>query len=187
MSASQNRIRCCISHFKAVVAPIISTVADSVGVRMGELIPSSSGEHLIVAPPNSCSRARQIFSRNGNKNQSPWQLEVKTVDEKWKYLFENQLYTDVMLVSGATEEVLECHRLLLILHSPVFESMLSSRWSRSSSSSSSTKASLTHEELYLPDDDPKIIKLLLENMYNVNKTLSSVSVDDTLEIGRAHV
>ena len=118
-----------------------------------------------------------------SSNSNPcWQLGIKSIADKWNYIFENQLYTDIQLVVGENLEIVECHKVLLILHSPVFESMLSSRWSTigntAGASNLETTSSSLREELQLPEDDPTLIKLLISCFYNGNPT----TVDSALDL-----
>lgn len=63
------------------------------------------------------------------KPQPSWQVSLGSMTERWLHALNNRIATDMAFRCGDSEELIPAHRILLILHSPVFETMLSSRWS----------------------------------------------------------
>lgn len=127
---------------------------------------------------------------SARKVENPWQIQIKSLDEKWAHVFQNELYTDTVLIVGGEEDeppvTVPCHKVILIINSPVFESMLSSRWSRSGSgkgtddvaSVSEDGMSKIKDEINLPEDNPVLIKLLVSCFYNGKPS----TVEDALEL-----
>jgi len=62
-----------------------------------------------------------------------WQVSHKTNKQKWSYMLDNELFTDMELEVGDNLEIMKCHRIILTMHSPVIETMFSERWGQEKS------------------------------------------------------
>jgi len=104
------------------------------------------------------------------QSTTPWQTSIKNTKDKWLHVWHNNLFTDITLQVGPGETSFHCHRILLIMHSPVFETMLSHRWNDSSSSKCQTS------EVSLPDEQVEIFKLFLEFIYTGTVNVTDVDL-----------
>lgn len=113
----------------------------------------------------------ETLLKSSSVNIEPWQLQQRTIQQKWSYVWKNELYTDVIFKVGEKQEILSCHRIVLIINSPVFETMLSHRWSKGTSSSKD------QTEILLPEENVEQFKIFLEFMYTGNVNLEPKEAD----------
>ncbi|XP_076061645.1 BTB/POZ domain-containing protein 2-like [Oratosquilla oratoria] len=96
-----------------------------------------------------------------------WQLSLQNVTERLQYLYSAREHTDLEIVLPEYDEKFKVHRLVLIMSSPVFETMLTGSMS-------------VEKELTLYEDSPKAIRRLLDCMYKDSMDLESI--DEALEV-----
>ncbi|XP_076062202.1 BTB/POZ domain-containing protein 6-A-like [Oratosquilla oratoria] len=96
-----------------------------------------------------------------------WQLSLQNVTERLQYLYSTGEHTDLEIVLPEYDEKFKVHRLVLIMSSPVFETML-------------TGSIAVEKELTLYEDSPKAIHRLLDYMYKDRMDLGSI--DEALEV-----
>ena len=92
----------------------------------------------------SASKIRKL------ENKSTTQLCPATIGEFALKLLENKDFCDVIFIVGPKKDRIECHKLILIARSSVFETMFSRRWDADK------------KELELPDVEPRAFKLFLK-------------------------
>lgn len=122
----------------------------------------------------------EVLLRSSSENSEPWQGSIKNLKDKWLYVWQNGLFTDVNFKVGSVQEIISCHKILLILHSPVFETMLSLRWS--------DPKETNQLEIQLPEEEPEIFKILLEFVYT--GAISTTEIDQvvsTLLLGKKYL
>lgn len=117
-----------------------------------------------------------LKSSSSSVNVDPWQLAQRSLQQKWSYVWKNELYTDVTLKVGDSQETISCHRIILIINSPVFETMLSSRWSKGCGSTKDTT------EILLPEETTDLFKIFLEFMYTGNVSLDVKEADPIISV-----
>lgn len=131
------------------------------------------------------SKIGNKFIKNSN-NSTDWQNTNKGIKSKLNYLFESKIHSDLQVKIGTV--LIPCHRLVLIMNSPVFETMLSQRWisnhlkttiptMQDQSSESEMKSSLSFnnedgneakeikaevDEIKLSDADPNVFLIILK-------------------------
>ncbi|XP_076062191.1 BTB/POZ domain-containing protein 6-A-like isoform X1 [Oratosquilla oratoria] len=96
-----------------------------------------------------------------------WQLALQNVTERLQYLYSTREHTDLEIVLPEYDEKFKAHRLVLIMSSPVFETML-------------TGSMAVEKELTLYEDSPQAIRRLLDCMYKDSMDLESI--DEALEV-----
>lgn len=117
----------------------------------------------------------ETLLRSSTVNVEPWQLQQHSIKQKWSYVWKNELYTDVIFKIGPNEDTISTHRIILILNSPVFETMLSQRWS----GGTGTK---DHVELTLPEENTDQFKIFLEFMYTGEVNLAPKEADPIIAV-----
>lgn len=124
----------------------------------------------------------ETLLKSSSKSPDPWQVNQRTLQQKWAYVWKNELYTDVIFKVGETQEVISCHRIILIINSPVFETMLSNRWSKGSTCTSATEEKQPHTEILLPEESPELFKIFLEFMYTGAVNLEPKEADPIISV-----
>lgn len=111
----------------------------------------------------------------------PWQATLPSTKDKWLYVWINKLFTDVSFIVGSEEEeIIECHKILLILHSTVFETMFGQRWASGEAHSM--------QRIPLPEEEPEIFKFLLEFVYTGSFSTSDTDkLVSTLVLGKKYL
>ena len=75
-------------------------------------------------------------SRSSSKDESDdsWQTQRRGIKAKLRHLHETKFFADLTVKLGpGGEDSVSCHKLILAMSSPVFETMLSERWKKYSS------------------------------------------------------
>ena len=77
-------------------------------------------------------------------------LNPSTIGECALEFLESKTFCDITFFVGPEEERIECHKLILIFRSPVFEAMFSGRWNGDG-----------NQVVEIPDTEPYAFKLFL--------------------------
>lgn len=95
-------------------------------------------------------------SLDSNSTTETWQTISTRLKDKLTYMLKHQISTDVELKvgTGNDTETIRCHRLVLIMNSPVFESMFSERWLNDKG--------LESTKICLPEIDSKVARIILK-------------------------
>lgn len=93
------------------------------------------------------SQEGRVSAGNAPGNASDWQKSYPTHKERFVYLLDSGINSDVILLVGKNEIPFKAHKLILSTGSPVFQNLLSG----------------THPaaEIFIPDVEPKPFRLLL--------------------------
>ncbi|OXA56667.1 BTB/POZ domain-containing protein 2 [Folsomia candida] len=107
----------------------------------------------------------KAINRTTSATLEPWQVVLSKSTDRWLYVWNNKLFTDVAFSVGFDEEVIECHKILLVLHSPVFETMFGQRWQ---------SKEIHMQTISLPDEEMEIFKFFLEFVYTGSFSTSDI-------------
>ena len=97
--------------------------------------------------PAAASQEGRPSAGNAPGSGSDWQKSYPTHKERFVYLLDSGINSDVILLVGKNEIPFKAHKLILSTGSPVFQNLLSG----------------THPaaEIFIPDVEPKPFRLLL--------------------------
>jgi hypothetical protein len=102
-----------------------------------------------------------------------WQESIKNNKEKMGYILQHQIATDLILKVGEKQEEFNCHRIVLIMGSTFFESLLSARW---------TCTGNGRESINLPEIEPDEFRIILKFLYTETFEIPNPSMEICLSI-----